>query len=210
MRIRRTWMLFVSLVGFAAMQDPQPQGRLKTQGRSGGSPVVRQPDGKALQHAQQLSRTTAEHDQLARLAGKWRVSVRTSSDGSGQVREDQGTCVGQAILGGRYVVLNFQLQLQGRKVEAVQLIGFDTLRKVYTASWRDSATTWSIECEGEPGKLPDVLSLRGLMVDAFTPDGRAFRMELDLGVKDQVDVRIYEQDGAGRGEVLLQEQQWRR
>ena len=202
----RLWVGLVVLlgVGIAATggQDPKP--------------VVRAPGGETLRRAQALSQTTAEHERLGKLAGKWQVTLRTrlpvgvksERDGDAAMQEDRGTVVGQTIFGGRYVVLNYQLKLQGQAVEAIQIVGFDTLRQAFTSSWRDNATTWPVESLGGVGKDPDVLTLTGSLRDAASPEGRGFRLTFDLRAKDQITVRIHEDRGLQ--EVLLQEQIWQR
>lgn len=179
-------------------QDPKPGSAERS------APT---PDGETLQRAQELSRTTVEHDRLAKLAGKWKLTLRTPLVG-GKVRQEKGTVVGQPILGGRYVVLNFRMSLSGRDVEAVQIVGFDTLRHLYTSSWRDNQTTWPIQSSGSPGKEADLLHLAGSLRDAETPRGQALRMTLDMRTKDQVTVRLH--TGVRDKEVLMQEQVWRR
>ena len=170
-------------------------------------PSVRAPDGETLRLAQELSRTTGEHERLQKLAGEWQVTLRTHSP-DGKVQEVRGKLVGQSMLGGRYVVCNLQAKLQGRAVEAVQIVGFDTLRNAYTSSWRDNATTWSVESHGGVGKDADVLTMTGTLHDAHTPNGRGFGMVIDLRKKDQVTVNVFEERGLE--EVLLQAQVWTR
>jgi hypothetical protein len=165
-----------------------------------------------LQQAQQLARTYEPHQRLQQLAGAWDVAVRTTVPGQPEVA-GRGSLAGKSMLGGRYVVLNFQLDVQGAPLEAVQILGFDNLRQSYTSSWRDDLSTWSVECAGgaEP-KEPTKLRLAGQLADAHDPAGRPFRLELDLPALDQpkgaVQVRLY--DTIGGREVLVQRQDWTR
>lgn len=167
---------------------------------------------RMLQQAQQLARTYEPHQRLQQLAGAWDVAVRTTVPGQPEVA-GRGTVAGKAMLGGRYVVLNFQLDVLGAPLEAVQILGFDNLRQSYTSSWRDDLSTWSVECTGgaEP-KEPTKLRLAGQLADARDPAGRPFRLELDLPGLDQakgaVQVRLFDTI-AGR-EVLVQRQDWTR
>jgi len=177
----------------AAVQDPKP--------------TVRQPDADALRRARDLARTAPEHEVFRRLAGSWRVKLRTTAP-SGEVHEDEGAVVGRAMLGGRYLGLAFELDLQGNPLEAMQILGYDRLKGLYTASWRDTGTTWSVECQGAPGDDPAVITMFGSMVDAFTPDGRPFRLQLDA--RDRAEVRVKIWEGMLGREVLLQEQRWSR
>ena len=196
---------FIFMLGLGAaatvrphLQDPKP--------------VPRAPSGDILRRAQELSRTTVEHERLLNLSGKWNVILRTSiadaDNASGGVREDKGTVVGQSMLGGRFLALNFRAKVQGRAVEGLQILGFDTLRRAYTSSWRDNATTWSLDCLGGLGRDPGLLKLTGLLRDASTPEGRSMSMTIDMRTKDQVTIRIYEERGLD--EVLMQEQVWQR
>jgi hypothetical protein len=192
---RRSWTLSFALaaVCLAAVggQDPKPRPR--------------RPDAKALQRARELSATAPQHDVLRRLGGSWKVALRTTGP-DGEAREDRGAAVGRAMLGGRYVALDFELDLGGNEVLAHQILGFDTLKGVYTASWRDTMSTWSVDCWGAPGEQPFLLGMRGRIVDAMTPGGRPFRLELDLRDRAAVEVKIYE--GAGQEEALVQVQRW--
>lgn len=184
-------LVLVAAFSIAAVQDPKPN--------------VRRPDADALQRARELARVAPEHEVFRRLAGAWRVRLRTTSPDGG-VREDEGAVVGRAMLGGRYLALAFELDLQGNELEALQLLGFDRLKGLYTASWRDTGTTWSVECQGAPGEDPGVITMFGSMVDVSSPDGRPFRLQLDARARAEVQVKIWE--GMLGKEVLLQEQRW--
>ncbi len=172
------------------------------------APQDPRPDPATLQKALRLSAVGEHHTRLQQLIGTWDVVLRTTLPG-GVEQTDRGRVVVAAILGGRHVVANYTLQIQGAKVEAVQIFGFDTLRQVYTASWRDDLSTWSIETAGPPdaGK-PDVLTLLGTMVDARDATGRPFRQVVELGAAKAVKVRLFDTH-AGK-EFELQVQEWTR
>ncbi|MCK5945128.1 MAG: DUF1579 family protein [Planctomycetes bacterium] len=191
----RSWSLLLAFAVVclcaAAVQDPKPN--------------VRRPDAESLRRARELARLTPEHEVLRRLAGSWNVTLRTTA-ADGQVHEDTGKATGKGMLGGRYLALEFELNLRGNETEALQILGFDTLKGLYTASWRDTASTWAVTCQGEPGDELGRITMHGTMVDAYTPNGRPFRMEFDARARGEVQVRIWE--GMVGKEVLLQEQRW--
>jgi hypothetical protein len=169
---------------------------------------------RMLQRAQQFARVQEPHQALQSLVGSWDLELRTTAAGQKE-SNDRGTVVGKAILGGRYVVLNFQLTLHGGAIEGVQILGFDNLTQRYTSSWRDDLSTWSVECSGgAEDKDPRHLRLQGQLADASEPTGRAFRLELDLppkgatGAADKVAMRLY--DTVDGRDVLTQEQAWKR
>lgn len=167
---------------------------------------ARQPD--VLQRAADLAQVTESHRRLGRLAGVWDATFRTTPPGSAE-QEGRGIVEATVILGGRYVQLTHRLGLGGRDVEALQILGFDALRQLYTSSWRDELSTWSVECSGVPTPgAPDVLRMEGTLADARDPAGRPFRCELDMSAKDRVQVRWFETSGGA--EHLVQAQQWSR
>ena len=203
-------LVLVATAAMVARENVAPENVASPSEQRGAQdpkPAPRGPDGETLRRAQLLSRTSVEHERLQRLAGEWQVTLRTFS-ADGKVQEASGKILGQSMLGGRYIVLNLKAKMQGQDVEAVQIIGFDTLRKAYTSSWRDNATTWPVACHGGLGKDADVLTMTGMLHDAYTPNGRGFRLVIDLREKDQVTVKIFEERGLD--ETPLQEQIWKR
>jgi hypothetical protein len=162
-------------------------------------------DTTMLRLAQQAAQVAEPHQRLQQLVGDWEVAVVTTPPGAAP-RDERGRVVGKAILGGRYVVCNHSLRLSGSVVEAVQILGFDTLRGQFTASWRDDQSTWAVEASGPPGDEAGLLVLRGQLADVRDPAGRPFRLELDLRAPGRVVVRLFDHHD-GR-ELLLQQQTW--
>jgi hypothetical protein len=159
-----------------------------------------------LRTAQQLAVTTAEHQLLQRLVGEWDV-VSTTFPPGGKPQEARGRMVGKSMLGGRYVVLNHSIAVSGSKIEAVQLLGFDTLRGHYTSSWRDDVSTWAVECSGAAvDGEPQQWVLRGTLADARTPAGRTFRCTFDLRDAKSIKVELF--DAHEGEEVRVQTQTW--
>lgn len=165
-------------------------------------------DPGALQRAHRLARPDAHHERLQRLVGDWDVELTTSGP-SGAMRTDRGRVVAKAILGGRYVLAEYTLAIAPVTVAAVQIFGFDALRQLWTASWRDDLSTWSVDGSGPPADPETgVLVLRGTLADAQDPTGRPFRQVVDLSKPDTVVVTLYDTH-QGR-EFERQRQRWTR
>lgn len=172
-------------------------------------PQGQEPSAAALQRAAELARPATAHQRLQRLVGRWNVAVATvlAAD-AGPATAETGAMVASALLGGRYVQLQFELQSVGGAFAGLQLLGFDNLHQLYTSSWRDERSTWSVECAGAPvAAAPDRLVLYGTLADARDPEGRAFRLEFDLA-DERVDVRLY--DTVAGEPTLRQTQRWTR
>lgn len=165
------------------------------------------PSAAALQRMHQLAQPGEPHALLQRLVGDWDVVVHTSLDGTGQ--EGRGRMQGKALLGGRYVQLDFAFKLQGADVAAVQVLGHDALLGRFTSSWRDSLSTWATECAGAPSAAwRDGLALAGTLIEPADGATRPFRLELELGDFERVTSRLLVGEGAAARQV--QTQTWTR
>lgn len=163
-----------------------------------------------LRLARRLAEPGEPHRLLARLAGAWDITVHATPPGAKQ-RTERGTVVGRAILGGRYVVLNYRFVHRGQPLEGVQILGYDTLRRQFTSSWRDDHSTWAVECAGSAApEMPERIQLRGELRDARDPGGRPFRLALTLPPDGGDKVAASLHDTLDGEEFLLQSQEWTR
>lgn len=189
-----TVLLLLSFGGLAAFANvPQDPSR----------------DGPLLQKAKELAATGPEHALLAQLAGDWDVVFTTHATGS-EAKEERGRASGSLLLGGRYVQVQFRMQSGQVPVQAIQLFGFDTLRQLFTSSWRDDLSTWSVECSGPrpaAGSEPGVIELQGTACDVHDPTGRPFRMRVQI---EPATVAIELRDTLDGREHLVQRQRWTR
>ena len=189
--------LFAVAAGFwpalapATVQDPPP--------------LPAPPPAAALQRSHQLAQPGDRHALLQRLVGEWDVTVRTMRDGAAAVT-GRGRMQGKAILGGRYVQLDFTYELGGASVAAVQVLGYDALFERFTSSWRDTLTTWALECDGSPSQSwRDGMALTGRIVDPTNASSQPCRIEIDLGDFERVVCRQLVGDGAAARAIQTQE-----
>lgn len=191
---RSTVSFVLSIAGLAALaKAPQDPHR----------------DGPLLQKAKELAATGPEHALLAQLAGDWDVIWTTHATGS-EAKEERGRASGSLLLGGRYVQVQFRMQSGQVPVQAMQLFGFDTLRQLFTSSWRDDLSTWSVECSGPrpaAGGEPSGIELRGTMTDVRDPTGRPFWMRLQI---EAAAVTVELRDTLDGREHVVQRQRWTR
>ncbi len=147
------------------------------------------------------------HRRLAALAGRFDVDMMLQPVGI-ERQHCTGTARAAAVLGGRYLIVNCTVKVHDVPLEGLYIFGFDNLHGLYTASWRDSLSTWSIECSGPPAAGADEpIELQGTMVDAASPTGRPFRMTLRCA-DDGFDIRV--RDSAGDQLVEVMQQTFRR
>ncbi len=204
----RPWPSIVStafLAGLlAAQQEPAPAQPTPSQPAPALVPKEAAGQGveqlaKAMTVTMRLSTPGEEHARLCRLAGDYEVRMTLSPPGI-PPQECRGEAKAMAALSGRYLLVNLKVRIQGVVLEGLYILGYDRLRDLYTVSWRDSMSTWAVDCSGpKPAESGAAIALQGTMVDAASPTGRAFELELALqddgfavAVKDQVGDRLFE------------------
>lgn len=186
----------VLLVGLASAQDPiEPGGERPARPPEAANPPAKPaapsanalPGGlgamelaQAMTATMQLSTPGEPHRALMSLAGRFDVAMTLRPIGLPE-QECKGNALAAAVLGGRYLIVNCNVRVQAVRVEGLYLFGFDNLHGLYTASWRDSLSTWSVECSGPPDvEHPDRIEMKGTMVDAASPTGRPFVLSLQM------------------------------
>ncbi len=157
----------------AAPQEPKPS--LVPEGAAGLDAVQL---ARAMTSTMKLSMPGPQHERLAALEGTYVVEMTLTPPGL-PPQVSAGEARAMTVLSGRYLLINMKVRVAGVVMEGLYVLGFDNLRSLYTVSWRDSLSTWSVECAGpEPEAGKNKVVLQGTMVDAASPTGRAFEVDL--------------------------------
>ena len=169
-------------------QDPKPS--LVPEGAAGLDALQL---ARAMTSTMKLALPGPQHERLQKLEGAYAVSMQLTPPGL-PAQECLGEARAMTVLGGRYLLVNLKVRVAAVVMEGLYVFGYDNLRSLYTVSWRDSLSTWAVECAGPVSEAsPDVAALQGTMVDAASPTGRPFELVLgfakdgfSLAVRDQV------------------------
>jgi Protein of unknown function (DUF1579) len=130
--------------------------------------------------ADDLSQPNANHKLLAELAGTWNYKLRVRL-GADEWLETDGVVVRQPIMGGRYLLADFDVpmlpgasgQLEKKDFKGKSIEGYDNVRQKFVSVWIDNASTgltifegnydaasrtftYTSETEPEPGKKTKV------------------------------------------------------
>lgn len=133
---------------------------------------------KAMNATMQLATPGPQHAKLCAHEGYHEVVMDLTPPGA-PAQQFQGEARAMSVLGGRYLLVNLRVKLAGVIMEGLYVFGFDNLRQNYTMSWRDSLSTWAVDCSGPPPeKEADPVEMKGVLVDAASPTGREFGVEL--------------------------------
>lgn len=112
-----------------------------------------------------------EHEWLAKGEGKWNVTMRMWMEGPGsEPVVSTGTAEAKMVLGGRYLMenfnatLNFPPEMGGQQpFEGLGMTGYDKVRNLYISTWADSMSTQIMMMKGSRAPGGDTLYLYGEM-----------------------------------------------
>lgn len=82
-----------------------------------------------------------QHKVLDVLAGSWKTKVKFWLDPRQEPQESAGTMKRVWVLGGRFLKEDFQGKAADQVFSGLGLVGYDNLKKQYTAAWADSMST---------------------------------------------------------------------
>lgn len=82
-----------------------------------------------------------QHRLLQRMAGQWKLKVRYKMTADAPPVESEGTCTRKWILGGRFLLEEFDGGSLAVPFQGLALYGYDTFEKKYTSIWVDTTST---------------------------------------------------------------------
>ncbi len=105
-----------------------------------------------------------EHEALKPLLGTWKAKMTCYMTNPGKATVSEGRSTFKLILGGRYMVQNFQSKMNGKPYHGMGLTGYDKTKKKYTGVWIDNMSTSMMQTEGEYCQEKDALVDTGTAV----------------------------------------------
>jgi hypothetical protein len=133
----------------------------------------------------QAAQPGEQHAMLAALEGAWQQSCDFSTPGSPS-QVTPGKAVYRSILGGRFVTGETRAKLampgmaEPQDWQAFSILGYDNVLKQYQSVWIDSMGTGIYTSSGTADASGKVITLDGVMKDAMTPAGRAFKVVINM------------------------------
>ena len=82
------------------------------------------------------------HSFIAKSVGEWDVASKMWMDPAGAPMEYKGQSSSKMVLGGRYLMEEFNSNIMGSPYEGLMLQGYDNLQKRYFSIWMDNMSTW--------------------------------------------------------------------
>jgi hypothetical protein len=152
----RTVLLSILIVSAGLAAERSTTTTTTTGGTSAGSSN----DQTQNQQWMQLTQPSSEHQQLAKLAGRYDVQCKcwmpsemakqgqTQTQQPQQPMESTGQATLTPILGDRFIREDFTGQMMGQPFTGMGIEGFDRIRQQWTMTWVDSMSTGTLIAKG--------------------------------------------------------------
>ncbi len=97
-----------------------------------------------------MSEPGSEHKWLQQFEGEWTTTMNPVGPAAGNAdsQEEPNGKMSSKMLGGFWMVNNFELDMGGTTMHAIQTIGYDTEKKKYIGTWVDSMMNHMWHYEG--------------------------------------------------------------
>lgn len=131
-----------------------------------------------------------EHQQMAKMAGKWKLQVSAWMAPGAPPMKSDGTGEFKTILGGRYLEEEVHGTMAGQPFEGHGMQGFDNVTRTRFGTWVDSMSTGPMLLKGKcaagaksctlKGKVPDAIAGKEVAVTSTTTikDDNTFTFEM--------------------------------
>ncbi len=119
-----------------------------------------------------------QHKILGVLVGSWEESTRSWTTPKDKPEPKKGTSETKWILDGRFLEQKFSGSVQGQKIEALGLFGYDTLGEKFSLHWYDTGSTAVRTTFGTYDEASKTLNASGTVDDPASGTQKPIRTAL--------------------------------
>jgi hypothetical protein len=130
-----------------------------------------------------------EHKHLAKMVGKWTLSMKSWMDPKAPPMESTGTAETKAMLGDRFFQTTVTSNFMGKTFNGLGISGYDKAKKKFVGTWMDSMGTGMMRSEGTADAAGNVMTTQMVGTDPLT--GKETKMKL-VGKWDGADKMVEE------------------
>jgi len=121
---------------------------------------------KAMAAYMKMGAVTENHEFLKKYAGSWDCQVKGWMAPGQPPTVSRGSFLGEMILDGRFLMMNFKGEMFGQPFNGLQIVGFDNMQNKYITLWIDNSSTFFFTTTGT--RQDNVISESGLWPDPLT------------------------------------------
>jgi hypothetical protein len=108
-----------------------------------------------------------EHQQMAKMAGKWKIQVTSWMAPGGPPMKSDGTAEFKPTLGGRFLEEEVHGDMAGQPFEGKGTQGFDNVTKERWGTWVDNMGTGTMLMKGKCAAGTKKCTMKGKVADAL-------------------------------------------
>jgi hypothetical protein len=135
-----------------------------------------------------------EHQQMARMAGKWRLQVTSWMAPGAPPMKSEGTAEFKTILGGRFLQQEVHGSFGDQPFEGRGVEGFDNVTKTRFGTWVDNMGTGTMLMKGKCAAGAKTCTMKGKAPDAIA--GKEIPVSQTMTIKDD-NAFTFEMQGPG-------------
>jgi hypothetical protein len=123
---------------------------------------------KAMQAYMKMGTPGENHTFLKKFVGDWNISTKAWMQPGAEPSMNQGTCTGEMILDGRFLIEKYKGMMMGQPFEGMQIIGYDNMKQKFVTFWIDNSSTAFYMMDGMLDKAGTTLTDTGMWPDPMT------------------------------------------
>jgi hypothetical protein len=141
-----------------------------------------------------LSRPGEQHKYLEHFVGDWDVTMKVYMAGPGSgAMESKGTASVKWVLGGRYLLEEYQGSMMGMPYDGMGMTGYDKGKNLYVTTWASTVDTQLLVLSGSRNPVTGVFDYYGEMDEPMmNVFGRTIRNEVRILDENTHVVGIYD------------------
>jgi uncharacterized protein DUF1579 len=121
---------------------------------------------KLMEQYAKFAEPGPQHRQLATRTGAWDVITKCQMDPSAPPTETRGIAKARTVLGGRWVIEEFEGELPGMgPFSGIGITGYDNVKKKYVNFWLDTMGTGAMISEGTADPSGKIVTYTGSFED---------------------------------------------
>lgn len=144
------------------------------------------------------------HKLLEKMAGEWNMAIKYRMKGDAPVVESEGTCRRKWILGGRFLLEEFDGGNLGLPFQGLAIYGYDSFEKKYTSVWVDTMNTAITTALGTCQNSCELISFVGRHGDPWTGVKKPSRGVTRFIADDKHTLELYEPGADGKEFKVLE------
>lgn len=130
---------------------------------------------KMMEQCAKAATPGPQHKQLAALAGAWDVTSKFWMDPNAPASESKGISKVKTVLGGRWVVEEFDGEMPQGPFSGMSITGFDNVKKKYVNFWMDTMGTGAMTSEGSADPSGKIITYTCSFDDPMIGKTKTFR-----------------------------------